>query len=182
MKHRSERATPSIDHLVQMLGMRLRNQQNVEDVFEGEWKGERQGELENTHDGSARPQQQMRPHVAEEAHERRRRKNAVEEALEKASTTLIGLCGSFLLHLIGRIRRHRGAGNHSGMTIGHLNRITAQQRTENTRASEPARSGSDWLRSDVLTGHPRCFRRSDYDRKDVPVEGPRVRISLCAPS
>ena len=68
MKRRGKRAAPSVDHLVQMLRMRLRNEQDVEDVFEGERKRERQRELQDAHDGPARHQPQMWLHVAEEAH------------------------------------------------------------------------------------------------------------------
>ncbi len=68
VKRCGNRHAPPVDHRVQILGVRLRHQQNVEDVFEGERKRERQRELEDAHDGAARHQPQMRPHVAEKAH------------------------------------------------------------------------------------------------------------------
>src|SRR5271170_5996837 len=102
-----------------MLGMRLRNQQDVEHVFEGEWKRERQRELQDAHDGAARHQPQMRPHIAEKPHQSGARNDAVENAPEKTAATLVGFVGSACRLTNGTIRRLRRTGDYSRTAIWH---------------------------------------------------------------
>ena len=102
-----------------MLEMRLRNQQNVEDVFEGEWERERQRELQDAHDGAARHQPQMRPHVAKKSHQGGARNQAVEDAPEKAAATLVGFVGRAAWIRRGTIHRLRRTGDYCRTTIWH---------------------------------------------------------------
>ena len=111
--------------------MRLRNQQNVEHVFERERERERQRELQDAHDRTARHQPQMRPHVAEKPHQRGPRNDAVEDALEKTAATLVGFVGSAGRLTNGTIRRLRRAGDHHGTTIWHADRLAVAQAPEN---------------------------------------------------
>ena len=128
MKRSGKRTAPSIDHLVQMLGMRLRNQQNIEHVFESERKRERQRELQDPHHRPARHQPQMRPDVAEKAHQRSLWNDAVEDPLEKTAATLVGLVGSAGRLPGGTVRRHRRAGNQSRTTIWHARQSSSAAR------------------------------------------------------
>ena len=102
-----------------MLEMRLRHQQNVEDVLEGQRKRERQRELEDAHDRAARHQPQMRPHVTEESDQGSARNEAVEESLEETAATLVRFVGSAGRLTNGTIHRLRRTGNYSRTTIWH---------------------------------------------------------------
>src|SRR5579863_7370055 len=113
-----------------MLGVRLGDQENVEHVFEGKWKRQRQRELQDAHDGAAGHQPQMRAHVAEEAHEGSARNDAVVEALENAAATLVGFVGSAGLRG-GTIHRLRRTGDYSRTTIWHARSLAGAQSPEN---------------------------------------------------
>ena len=99
--------------------MRLRNQQNVEHVFEGERKRERQRELQDAHDGAARHQPQMRPHVTEKSHQGSARNDTVEDALEETAASLVGFVRSAAGLRGGTIHRLRRTGDYSRTTIWH---------------------------------------------------------------
>ena len=137
MKHRGDRDTPSIDHRVPMLEMRLRHQQNVEDVFEGQRKRERQRELEDAHDGAARHQPQMRPHVTEESHQGSARNEAIESRSKKPRLRWSGSSGAPLGSPDGTIHRLRRTGNHSRTTIWHARSLAVAQEPENRLLTSP---------------------------------------------
>ena len=119
IERRGHRDAPSVDHSVDSFEMRLRDQQHVEHVFEGERKRERQRELQDAHDGAARHQPQMRPNVAEKPHQGSARNETVEDSREETAATLVGFVGSASRLPGETIHRLRRTGDYSRTTIWH---------------------------------------------------------------
>jgi len=82
----------------------------------------------------------VRPDVAEETHQGRRRNNPVEEPLEITSVQLVGFVESLFQLSIGTTRRFRRSGTQGGATIWHADRIATPRRVENTGCRPDGRS------------------------------------------
>src|SRR5208283_780326 len=80
---------------------------------------ERQRELEDAHDGSARHQPHMRANVSKEPHQCSARNETVEDSREKTAATLVGFVGSASRLPGGTIHRLRRTGDYSRTTIWH---------------------------------------------------------------
>ncbi len=84
-QHLREADAPFVDMGVVPIESRLRHQDDVEDVFKRQRERERQHELQNAAERTARDQPSIRAHKSEESENRSMRNVAVPEPLEEAS-------------------------------------------------------------------------------------------------